>query len=133
MRIGQVAKASGVSVQTVRFYERRGLLPVPRRLQSGYREYADNTVRAVLLIKQMQEVGFTLRELEHFVHLLEIEPHNPAERRACVEAKLKSIDEQIERLCSMRDELRSRLRTCQCCNTPPAKPAAEPDTRKKER
>ena len=133
MRVGQVAKAAGVSVQTVRFYERRGLLPVPRRLLSGYRDYADKTVGVVSLIKQMQEVGFTLRELEHFVHLLELEPHNSAERRACVEAKLKSIDEQIERLRSMRDELSSRLQTCQCCNPPPVKPAAKPETRKKER
>src|SRR5262245_22676278 len=125
MRVGQVAKAAGVSVQTIRFYERRGLLPVPQRLRSGYRDYADKTVDTVMLMKQMQEVGFTLREIVHFVHLLEIEPHNPAERRACVEAKLQSIDEQIERLRSMRDELGARLQTCACCNAPPIKTGGE--------
>lgn len=118
MKVGQVAKAAGVSIQTIRFYERRGLLPAPPRLQSGYREYADGTVSTILLIKQMQELGFTLRELGHFIHLLDTEPHNPVERRACVEAKLTSIDEQIERLRAMREQLSARLAVCECCNAP---------------
>jgi DNA-binding transcriptional MerR regulator len=118
MRIGQVAQTAGVSVQTVRFYERRGLLPVPRRLRSGYRDYAADTVNTVLRIKRMQEMGFTLRELTHFIRSLETEPHNYSERRSCVEAKLYSIDEQIERLQSTRNELSARLLTCECCNAP---------------
>ncbi|HYE76245.1 MAG TPA: MerR family transcriptional regulator, partial [Blastocatellia bacterium] len=118
MKVGQVAKAAGVSIQTIRFYERRGLLPVPVRLSSGYRDYPDESVNTVLLIKQMQELGFTLRELGRFIHLLETEPHNPAERRACVEAKLASIDQQIERLRAMRKQLSTRLAICECCNAP---------------
>lgn len=116
MKVGQIAKSAGVSVQTVRFYERRGLIPAPQRLQSGYRMYAPGTVDTILLIKQMRELGFTLRELVQFIRLLDTKPHDPAERRACVEAKLKNIDEQIERLRSMRDELGARLQTCECCN-----------------
>lgn len=119
MKIGQIAEATGISAQAIRFYERRGLLPAPRRLQSGYRDYPAETVRAVLLIKRMQEVGFTLRELEHFLRLLETEPHNTPERRAYAEAKLRDIDAQIERLRVMREELGQRLLTCECCNTPP--------------
>ena len=65
MKVGQLAGAAGVSVQTIRFYERRGLLPVPPRLSSGYRDYPAEAVRTVLLIRQMQGLGFTLRELEH--------------------------------------------------------------------
>lgn len=125
MKVGQVAKAAGVSVQTVRFYERRGLLPNPQRLQSGYRDYDAGVVGTVVLIKQMQELGFTLRELAHFIRLLETKPHNPAERRVCVEAKLHSIDEQIERLRAMRDELSARLQTCTCCNAPAVKRAGK--------
>ena len=97
MKVGQLAKATGVSVQAIRFYERRGLLPPPRRLQSGYRDYPAEAVRAVLRIKQMQEVGFTLRELGCFLRLLETGPHNHVERRAYAEAKLSDIDVQIER------------------------------------
>ena len=125
MKVGQLAEAAGVSVQAIRFYERRGLLPAPPRLTSGYRDYPAETVRTVLLIKQMQGVGFTLRELERFIRLLESQPHNPAERRRCVEAKLQSIDDQIERLRSMRDELGSRLETCECCNAPSLKTAGK--------
>ena len=119
MKVGELAEATGVSVQTIRFYERRGLLPEPRRLQSGYRDYPAETVRAVLRIKQMQEVGFTLRELGRFLQLLDAEPHNHAERRACAEAKLRDIDARIERMRAMREELSRRLLTCECCNTPP--------------
>ena len=123
MKVGQLAVAAGVSVQTIHYYERRKLLPAARRMPSGYRDYPAETVRTVQLIKRMQEVGFTLRELGHFIHLLETQPHNPAERRACVEAKLRSIDEQIERLHAMRDELSRRLLTCECCNASPVKVA----------
>jgi DNA-binding transcriptional MerR regulator len=119
MKVGELAEAAGVSVQTIRFYERRGLLPAPRRLQSGYRDYPDETVRTVLRIKRMQEVGFTLRELGRFLQLLEAGPHNHAERRACAEAKLRDIDARIERLRAMREELSGRLLTCECCNAPP--------------
>jgi len=119
MKVGQLAEATGVSVQTIRFYERRGLVPAPQRLQCGCRDYPDETVRTVLLIKQMQGVGFTLRELGHFLRLLETEPHNTTERRAYAEAKLGAIDEQIERLSAMREELSRRLLTCECCNPTP--------------
>jgi DNA-binding transcriptional MerR regulator len=119
MKVGELAEATGVSVQAIRFYKRRGLLPAPRRLQSGYRDYPAETVRAVIRIKRMQEVGFTLRELEHFLRLLEAEPCNHAGRRAYAEAKIQDIDAQIERLRAMRDELSSRLFTCECCNPPP--------------
>ena len=73
----------------------------------------------------MQELGFTLRELTRFIRSLEAEPQNYPERRACVEAKLDGIDEQIERLRSMRDELSTRLQTCKCCNAPSEEPPIE--------
>jgi DNA-binding transcriptional MerR regulator len=125
MKVGEVARAAGVSIQAVRFYEWRGLIPMAQRLQSGYRDYQAGTVDTILLIKQMQALGFTLRELIRFVQLLEKEPHNPAERWVCVEAKLQRIDEQIGRLCAMRDELRARLQICKCCNASPIKPNGE--------
>ena len=117
MKVGQLAGAAGVTVQAIRFYERRGLLPPPHRLPSGYREYSPAMVQTVRLIKQMQGLGFTLRELAYFVQLLESQPHNPSERRKCVEAKLKSIEQRIEQLKAMHAELSSRLLTCECCNS----------------
>jgi DNA-binding transcriptional MerR regulator len=123
MKVGQLAEAAGVNVQAIRFYERRGLLPAPPRLTSGYRDYPAETAPLALLIKQMQGLGFTLHELERFIRLLESQPHNPAERRRRIESKLQSIDEQIKRLRSMRDELGSRLETCECCTAPYLKAA----------
>ncbi len=119
MRAGELANAAGVSAQAIRFYERRGLIPAAPRLSSGYRDYPAELVSTVLLIKQMQGLGFTLRELERFIRLLATEPHNQVERGECVEAKLHSIDEQIQRLQKARDELSARLLTCGCCNAPP--------------
>jgi DNA-binding transcriptional MerR regulator len=84
----------------------------------------DNSPKPLaLLIKQIQGLGFTLREFERFIRLLESQPHNPAERRRRIESKLQSLDEQIKRLRSMRDELGSRLETCECCTAPYLKAA----------
>ncbi len=66
---GQVAKAGGVNIQTVRFYEREGLLPPPRRSASGYRQYTEEAVRIVTFVKRAQELGFTLREAKQLVRL----------------------------------------------------------------
>ena len=64
MRIGEVARQAGVNVQTLRYYERRGLLREPARRSSGYREYPPHTVRLIRFIKRAQELGFTLAEIE---------------------------------------------------------------------
>jgi len=117
MRIGQLAAATGVSVQTVRYYERRGLLKrPPRSPSSGYRDYAAESIELVRSIKRLQEVGFTLREAGQFIRLLYVAHHNPEETRAVALAKIRSMDEQIKRLQAMRDELKIRLKSCQCCN-----------------
>jgi len=62
MKIGQVAKLSGVGVETIRFYERQGILPKPRRRASGYREFDLDTVERIRFIQKVQDLGFTLNE-----------------------------------------------------------------------
>jgi len=62
MKIGQVAKLSGVGVETIRFYERQGVLPKPRRKASGYREFDLDTVHRIRFIKSVQDLGFSLTE-----------------------------------------------------------------------
>jgi DNA-binding transcriptional MerR regulator len=69
MRIGQVAAEAGVSVQAVRYYERRGLLPTPARRQSGYREYPSSIVRQVRAIKWAQRLGFRLVQMSDLVSI----------------------------------------------------------------
>jgi DNA-binding transcriptional MerR regulator len=63
MKIGQVAADAGVTVDTVRFYERRGVLPTPQRRPSGYREYEASTVERIRTARALQELGFTLDEV----------------------------------------------------------------------
>lgn len=117
MRIGEVAVKAGVHVQTVRFYERRGLLKKPPRLSSGYRDYPAETVRLVRFVKQSQGLGFTLNEIKALIRLRDHRPGNSIQVRAALQTKLRSIDERIHLLQAMRDELDSILRTCKCGDT----------------
>ncbi len=69
LTIGQVATAANVNVQTIRYYERRGIFATPRRTPSGYRQYADEAVSRLRFIKHAQELGFSLREIQELLGL----------------------------------------------------------------
>src|SRR2546428_13535685 len=69
LTIGQVASAADVNVQTIRSYERRGLVPTPRRTASGYRQYTDDAVARLRFIKHAQELGFSLQEIQELLGL----------------------------------------------------------------
>ncbi|MDQ3747166.1 MAG: heavy metal-responsive transcriptional regulator [Acidobacteriota bacterium] len=114
MRIGELAARAGVGVQTIRFYERRRLLPKARRLASGYRDYPAETAEVVRFIKRFQGSGFTLREIEGLLGLMSTRKISAAEVRARVEAKIRLIDEQIGSLQAMRDRLSASLAACDC-------------------
>src|SRR5256885_13361793 len=70
MRIGELAERAGVNVETLRYYERRGLLPEPVRGPGGYRSYDEEAVRFVRAIKETQSLGFTLGEIEDYLRLI---------------------------------------------------------------
>ncbi len=69
LTISQVAGAAAVNVQTIRYYERRGLFPSPRRTPSGYRQYAEDAVARLRFIKHAQELGFSLKEIQDLLGL----------------------------------------------------------------
>ena len=69
LTISQVATAAAVNVQTIRYYERRGLVPTPRRTPSGYRQYAEDAVARLRFIKHAQELGFSLQEIQELLAL----------------------------------------------------------------
>lgn len=114
MRIGKLAKASGTSVQAIRFYERCGLLGKPVRLGSGYRNFSDETVRVVRYIKQSQELGFTLAEIKELLSLRRNPADNSAEVRALAGSKLSGVEKKIAALGRIRDELKHILKSCEC-------------------
>ena len=118
MKIGEVADRGGVNLQTIRYYEREGLLPQPPRLPSGYRVYSEPTVRRVRFIKRAQELGFTLAEIRELLSLRIDHDRDRSEVRAIAEAKVADIQEKIRTLSSMKEAL-VRL-TEHCCGHGPA-------------
>ena len=74
MRVGEVAERAGVKVETLRYYERRGLLPAPQRTPSGHRRYDEETVRFLVAIKEAQAVGFTLAEVAEYLRAAVLAP-----------------------------------------------------------
>ena len=119
MRIGQLAVETGVTVQTVRYYERRGLLQESARLSSGYRSYSADAVRRIRFIKRSKELGYTLLEIASLLELGDARPHNTAKAREIVNAKIRNIDEKIRGLQRMRDELITLGRACGCGDSQP--------------
>jgi len=105
MRTSQVAQAVGVNVQTLRYYERRGIIPEPQRSLGGHRLYPEETVTTLRIIKAAQRLGFTLDEV---AELLEAGKHHHgsgAGLQARTEAKLAEVDQKIADLQVIRTSL----------------------------
>ena len=112
MRIGAAAEQAGVNVQTLRYYERRGLLPkAPRRL-SGYREFPDDAVRVVRFVKRAQDLGFTLDEVEALLRLRGDKRRDRARVRAVAEQRVRQIERKIAELQAMKKALAHLLHCC---------------------
>ena len=114
MRIGEVAAQAGVHVQTVRLYERLGLLPAPGRLASGYRDYAADAVLLIRFIKRAQQLGFTLSEIKTLSTLRAQGDGSAADFRQMATAKLAEIDRKITHLQEVRNAIAHGMAVCQC-------------------
>lgn len=105
MTIGELARRANVNVQTVRYYERRGLLAEPHRTPSGYRQYSVTTLDRLRFIKRAQELGFTLSEIEELL-VLRLDPRTTAAVvKARAEAKIEDVDRRIRDLERIRHAL----------------------------
>lgn len=109
--IGKLARASGVGVETVRFYERKGLITRPLA-QAGYRTYAGEDARRIRFIKRAQELGFTLKQIKGLLEL------NAAPRSTCADvkrhtdAKLEEVEQKIRDLRKMKRSLKTLSNAC---------------------
>lgn len=112
MRIGEVAARAGVNRQTLRYYEREGLLPSPTRQENGYREYPDDAVALVRFIKCAQDLGFSLSEAKALGDLQRTARRDRRRVRALAEAKLADVRERITRLRAIERELAQLLTAC---------------------
>jgi redox-sensitive transcriptional activator SoxR len=113
MRVGEVAERAGVNVETLRYYERRGLLPAPDREPSGHRRYDEDTVRLVRAIKEAQAVGFTLSEIREYLRASRRSRAPSEVLRIRMATKIDEIDGRIAGLRRMREEL-ARVVGCAC-------------------
>jgi MerR family transcriptional regulator, copper efflux regulator len=105
MTIGQVAKLSGVGVETIRFYEREGLLNKPKRKESGYRLFEAEVVSRIKFIKRAKQLGFSLKEIRELFSLRVDSRASAAEVKKRVDSKIEQIDRRIYDLKKVRNAL----------------------------
>ncbi len=111
LRSGQLAEAAGVNHQTLRYYERRGLLTEPERTPGGHRLYPPEALTVLRMIKAAQRLGFTLDEISDLldVRRRRLGPRRATGLRARAEAKLAEVEARIADLAVVRDTLRTAL------------------------
>lgn len=112
LTIGEVARRAQVNIETLRYYERRGLVLKPSRSPSNYRLYPEEAVQRVRFIKQAQELGFTLKEINELLSLRATPDAGCADVLKRAELKIKAIDEKVLTLKAMRKALSGLIAQC---------------------
>lgn len=112
MTIGEMAKDAGVGVETVRFYERQGLLPEPPRRSSGYRQYSPEALRRLQFIRRTKELGFSLEEIRELLELRVNPRTSCAEVKRRAEGKVADIEGKMAELQRMRKALGRLASSC---------------------
>jgi MerR family mercuric resistance operon transcriptional regulator len=112
LTVGQLARQAGVHIETVRYYERRGLIPEPPRRASGYRQYTREDVHRLQFIKRAQELGFSLKDIAELLSL-RVDPETTCgDVKARAAAKLADIDDKIRSLRAMKTALTRLAAAC---------------------
>ena len=117
MRTSEVADRAGVNTQTLRYYERRGLLPEPPRSPAGYRDYPGSAVEVLRFVKRSQELGFSLAEVEELLHLAAGGPDSCERARALAEAHAVDLERKMADLQRMHESLTELVATCEMPRT----------------
>jgi MerR family mercuric resistance operon transcriptional regulator len=112
MTIGQIARAAGASVETIRFYEREGLIGRPARSASGYRNFAPEAVRRLRFIRQAKELGFSLGEIKELLALRVTPTKSCGDVRVRAEHKIAEVNQRIAALKRIRGALVGLAAAC---------------------
>jgi Hg(II)-responsive transcriptional regulator len=112
MTIGRLAKTAGVNIDTVRYYERNGLLPVPSRRESGYREYAPADLDRLLFIRRAKELGFTLAEIAELLSLTSERGTDMRGVKRKAEERLRQVEFKIRELQRVKRGLKALVAAC---------------------
>ena len=113
MNIGSLAKQANVNIQTVRYYERIGILKATARRDSGYRVYDQDSLKRLVFIKRAQELGFTLDEVEELLHLNAGGPDSCDAARELAQSRRADLETRIVDLQRMHDSLTDLIATCE--------------------
>ncbi len=112
MTISQLARAASVNLETIRYYERRGLIPEPPRNDSGYRQYSPDDLTRTKFIRRAQALGFSLKEILEMLSL-RMEPGTTcSDIKAKVESKIEDVEQKIKDLQQMRRALLDLVAKC---------------------
>jgi MerR family copper efflux transcriptional regulator len=112
LTIGRVAHAAGVAIDTIRYYEREGLLPEPERRLSGYRDYTPDAVTRLRFIRRAKELGFTLPEIRELLALSADRERGVRGVKQRAEARLVEIDRRIRELKRVQRGLKNLIDAC---------------------
>lgn len=113
LTIGQVAKRAQVNIETIRYYERKGLIPPPPRRESGYRQYPEDAVNRVQFIKRAQELGFSLKEIVELLSLRVGPGTTCGDVKKLAEGKVAEIEGKIQTLERMKEILAGLTAECE--------------------
>ncbi len=115
LTISRLARLGGVNLETIRYYERTGLLPKPPRTASGYRMFPPDAARRLRFIKRAQELGFSLAEIRDLLSLRVRQGTSRADIRSRANAKIADIDQKIQVLRAMKNTLLALRDRCDGC------------------
>jgi MerR family Zn(II)-responsive transcriptional regulator of zntA len=113
MRIGELSKQCSIPVETIRYYEKEGLIPAPPRNASGYRDYSDSSVSFLSFIQSAKSVGFSLKECRDLLSIFVTrDSHTCAEVKTLSEQKLADLQKQMQALATMHTTLKAISDAC---------------------
>jgi MerR family transcriptional regulator, copper efflux regulator len=112
LSIGKLATQAEMSIDTIRYYEREGLIPPPARRASGYRDYAPEVVGRLKFIRRAKDLGFTLGEIAELLTLTSQAEKDMAGMKLAAQAKLALVDQKIQELQRIQDGLKRLVEAC---------------------
>ncbi|MAC30506.1 MAG: MerR family transcriptional regulator [Erythrobacter sp.] len=113
MRIGELAKATGTKAETIRYYEREGILPAADRTDSNYRDYSDGHLATLIFVRRARALGFTMAQVRELLALSDHEDKPCSDVDQLVQRQLGEVTRKIADLTALQDELQHMLRSCQ--------------------
>lgn len=113
MRIGELAIATGTKAETIRYYEREGILPAADRTDSNYRDYSNNHLAVLTFVRRARQLGFSMAQVRELLALSDHDDNPCQDVDRLVQEQLKEVERKIADLTSLRDELRQMIQSCE--------------------